>query len=348
MNSDKTIFEKPRFSLCAIYKNEEKNLPAFIDRHMELMDEMILVDTGSTDQSNQIVKSYNIPYHFFQWTRNFSEARNYSLTLPTQDWIIVLDIDEHILKEDFLRLKEIITQKQKDAYSLSQINFSDQYQDINWKSITTLPPGFHSIAQGYIPSPLIRVFRNHEGIRFHGAIHELVGDSIHSLHLSSAITDIPIYHYGWIIDQRADEEKERKKKEYRELIKQEYQRESSPKMAFYYLSTIENPEEKIKIAFQLTRTYPEIKQFWEVMARSAVQLQQWTRAISYADKGLSIHKEHTPLLAIKAHCLIEGGKPTESIPILNSLLARDPQHPIYSYQLKRAQYIINRLTENEK
>lgn len=335
------------FSLCAIYKNEEKYLEKFITNHIGLVDELILVDTGSTDRSNDIVKSFGLPYHFFPWTRNFSEARNYSLTFPSKSWIIVLDIDEQVLKSDFLRLKSVMMEKNKDAYSLVQINFMNDFDDMLWKSITSLPKEFHSYAKGYIESPLIRVFRNHKGVQFKGAIHELVGESLNRLKLSSTITDIPIYHTGWITAERTDAEKQQKKKEYRDLIKREWEKDPSPKMAFYYLSTLENPDEKIKLGFKLTKEYPQVKQFWEVLARSAAGLQQWGRALSYAEKGLQNHPGHVPLLAIQAKCLNETGNPEEALRILEALLGKDPQHPLYGFEKLRSLLMLNRDTEVE-
>jgi glycosyltransferase involved in cell wall biosynthesis len=335
------------FSLCTIFKNEEKNLEKFITDHIDLVDEMILVDTGSTDRSNEIVRDHGLPYYFFQWTDHFAEARNYSLTFAAKPWIIVLDIDEQVLKEDFQRLKTIMDEKQKDAYSLKQINFTDNFEDMNWKSITGLPKEFHSYARGYIESPLIRVFRNGKGIHFHGAIHELVGESLKRLKLSSCKTDIPIYHLGWVGAGRSDEEKQRKKKAYREMIRREWEKDPSPKMAFYYISTLENPEEKLRLAFRLTREYPEIKQFWEIITRGAAGFSQWKRALSYAGKGLEHHPDHIPLLVIKAKCLNETANPQEALEILEPLRKKDPLHPVYWFETFKSLILMQRKEEAE-
>lgn len=333
------------FSLCAIYKNEENNLDTFIRNHRHLVEHMALVDTGSTDRGNEIVKDHGLDYHFFQWTHNFSEARNYSLGKAIKSWIIVLDMDEQVLEEDFIRLKSLMAQTQKDAYSLVQINFTDAIEDMNWKSVTTLPERFHSHAGGYIESPLIRVFRNHPGIRFHGAIHELVGESLRQLNLSSQKTDIPIYHLGWTTSARTDEEKLQKKKSYRELIEREWQRDQSPKMAFYYLSTMEDPEERLRLGFKLTRKYPEIKQFWEVVARTAAELEQYPRAISYADKGLDQHPGHLPLMVLKVTCLNSAGQPNRALELVNRLLEKDPKHPVYWLEKLKALVMLGRKQE---
>jgi glycosyltransferase involved in cell wall biosynthesis len=338
--------ESFEFSLCAIYKNEESNLEDFIARHAGMVDEMVLVDTGSTDRSNDIVRDHGLDYHFFQWNHNFSDARNFSLKPASRPWIIVLDIDEQVLEEDFLRLKSFMKEKGKDAYSLRQINFTDNFEDINWKSISNLPEAFHSYGQGYIESPLIRVFRNLPGVFFHGAIHELVGESLHRLNLSSCLTDVPIYHLGWMA-ARTNEEKKRKKVAYRELIKREWQRDPSPKMAFYYLSTLDDAEERLKLAFRLCKQYPEVKQFWEVLTRGAVGLKQWKRALSYADKGLKFHPGHVPLLAMKARCLNGSGQPATALEVLEGLLKNDPMHPVYWFEKFKALILLQRKEEAE-
>jgi tetratricopeptide (TPR) repeat protein len=258
-----------------------------------------------------------------------------------------LDIDEQVLAEDFLRLKAIMAEQQKDAYSLKQVNFTDNFEDINWNSITALPKQFHSYARGYIESPLIRVFRNHKDIRFHGAIHELVGESLRRLNLSSFITDIPIYHLGWVGAARTDEEKQRKKESYREMIRREWEKDPSPKMAFYYLSTLENVEDRLRLAFRLTKEFPGVKQFWEIMARSAAGLNQWQRALTYAEKGLEHHPGHVPLLVIKAKCLNETANPNAALEILEPLIKKDPLHPISWFEKFRALLMLRRKEEAE-
>lgn len=337
--------ETLEFSLCAIYKNEEKNLKSFLERHIDLFDEFVMVDTGSTDSSNEIVKSYGISHHFFQWINDFSKARNYSLTKATKPFIFVLDIDEHVLKEDLERLKTIIRKTGKDVYSLVQVNFTDSREEIKWKSIETLPEAFRSVAGGYIPSPLFRVFRNHKGVCFHGVIHELVGESVTRLGLSSKVTDIPIYHYGWLDTGRTDEEKNRKKKVYKEMIRKAWENDPSPKMAFYYISSLDDPREKFKLAFRMTKQYPDVKQFWELIALNAVTLRQWARALSYTEKGLLHHPDNDALKAIRIRCLNETAQPQEALDLVDDLINSDPGNPVYRFEKFRSLLMLGRKDE---
>lgn len=336
--------EPLEFSLCALYKNEERNLEKFLQNHTGLFDEWVMVDTGSTDRSNDIVKSFGITPHFFQWVNHFSIARNYSLTKATKPFIVVLDMDEQVLKEDFERLKTIIKESGKDVYSLLQVNFTPDRGDLNWKSVRTLPSRFHELAPGYIPSPLFRVFRNHKGVEFNGKIHELVGDSVSRLKLSSKITDVPIYHYGWL-EARTDEEKKRKKETYREMIKQAWESDQSPKMAFYYLKTLEDSQEKIRLGFKLTKQFPRIKQYWEVMVGAAIELEQWDRALSYIQKGLNHHPGNTTLMSAQARCLNETAQPGQALEIVERLMRDDPGNPAYWFEKFRSLLMLGRKQE---
>lgn len=337
-----------KFSLCSIYKNEEKNLERFIRNHQDLFDELILVDTGSTDRSNEIVESFGLSRHFFQWTSNFSEARNHSLSLARHPFIIVLDMDEWLLKEDFERLKTIIEESGKDAFSLRQINFTDEYHETQWRSSSTLPETVRHYASGYLVSPLIRVFRNFSQIHFRGIIHEIVGDSIRENGLISMKTDIPIYHFGWLQRVQSEEESVKKQQAYDEMIKKAFEKDPSPQTGYYYINSLKDPKERIKQAYRLTKQFPKINHFWIIIAQNSVLLNQWDRALSYADKGLKNHPEDMTLLAIRARCLNETGHPEQALAQVENLLKQDAQHPAYWFEKFRALVMLNRRNEAKK
>jgi len=303
---------------------------------------MVLVDTGSTDRSAEIVQAHGLEHHVFSWTGHFSEARNYSLSLAQRDWILVLDMDERMLPSDVALLRERMSESGRDAFSLRQVTFTDTVEDLGWRGIETLPPAFHAVARGYVVSPLIRAFRNFAGIHFHGAIHELVGESIARQNLSSMVTDIPVYHYGWVASARTDEEKLLKRRAYARMIRKAWEEDPSPKMAYYYVSTLEDPEEKLRILYRLTRQYPEVRQFWEAMTQSAVGLQQYDRALAYAERGLSLHPESFPLLVLKARLLNETGHPCQAAELLAVLLRRDPQNPLLLREEARSRLLMER------
>jgi len=96
-------------SVCMIVKNEEKVLARCLDSLAGLSDEIIIIDTGSTDSTKEIAARYTDKIYDFHWNQDFSEARNYSFEKATMEYIYVADADEVIDEENqhrFLALKE--------------------------------------------------------------------------------------------------------------------------------------------------------------------------------------------------------------------------------------------------
>ena len=95
-------------SLCMIVKNEEPVLARCLDSVASMMDEIIIVDTGSTDRTKEIAAQYTSRIYDFTWCDDFSAARNYAFSLATMDYIYCPDADEYLDLENqrrFLRLK---------------------------------------------------------------------------------------------------------------------------------------------------------------------------------------------------------------------------------------------------
>ena len=105
-------------SLCMITKNEEKNISRCLNSVKEIVDEIIIVDTGSTDNTIEIAKSYGANIYHYDWTNDFSDARNKSLEKATKDWILVLDADEELPYEEGLKLKNVINTSQMEGLFL--------------------------------------------------------------------------------------------------------------------------------------------------------------------------------------------------------------------------------------
>lgn len=98
-------------SLCMIVKNEARVLNRCLDSVHDLVDEIIIVDTGSTDETKTIAKAYSDNVYDFEWTGSFADARNYAFSLCTCDYIYSADADEVLYEEDrnkFRILKETL------------------------------------------------------------------------------------------------------------------------------------------------------------------------------------------------------------------------------------------------
>lgn len=153
----------PTVSFCCIFKNEEKHLPKWIDNAKKIAngegDEIIAVDTGSTDRSVEILKKAGIEPYYFEWVNDFSKAKNFALSKATGDWIIFLDCDEYFNDDSITRVRQIIDEQDKDEETkviesfMLNVNEDDNNalisQFIHW-----------------------RIFRNTEDLRYVKAIHE--------------------------------------------------------------------------------------------------------------------------------------------------------------------------------
>jgi len=94
-------------SLCIIVKNEETVLARCINSIKDIVDEIIIVDTGSTDNTKEIAKEFTDKVFDFNWIDDFSAARNYSFSKATMDYIFWLDADDIVLHEDQIKFKQL-------------------------------------------------------------------------------------------------------------------------------------------------------------------------------------------------------------------------------------------------
>ena len=94
-------------SLCMIVKDESATLARCLDSVKSLVDELIIVDTGSTDGTQSIAAKYTDQIYTFEWINDFAAARNYAFSLATQDYIMWLDADDIIHESDAYLFKEL-------------------------------------------------------------------------------------------------------------------------------------------------------------------------------------------------------------------------------------------------
>ena len=107
-------------SLCMIVKDEEKVIGNCLSSIHDLVDEIIIVDTGSTDKTKEICKLFTDKIYDFEWNYDFSSARNYSFSHATSDYIMWLDADDILKEEDRIKLKKLKEEMDGsiDVYSL--------------------------------------------------------------------------------------------------------------------------------------------------------------------------------------------------------------------------------------
>lgn len=193
-------------SLCVIAKNEAHCIARMLESVRGLVSETIVVDTGSTDGTQEIAAALGAKVLSRQWRDDFAEARNFSLSLATRPWILVLDADEELSPESIAIISARVADK-PIAYSLDRYHFS-------WRpdasSSTLVPPEMPAYARGaraYFKTHDIRLFPNDSRIRFVGAVHESAEDSLYRLGIPYERCPAIIYHYGHLIGVERKQEK---------------------------------------------------------------------------------------------------------------------------------------------
>ncbi|BAL84163.1 putative glycosyl transferase family 2 protein [Selenomonas ruminantium subsp. lactilytica TAM6421] len=174
----------PYISACVIVRNEEKNLPRWLACMSELADEMVVVDTGSTDNTMEIAEQAGARLFSFPWINDFAAAKNYALEQAKGDWIIFLDADEYIKPQDHACVRELIRQNDQRKDILGFVNpLINVDQDKDNAYISTIYQ--------------IRVFRNLSDLRYVGAIHEILQYRGQAEKNMPLLEYYAIYHTGY-------------------------------------------------------------------------------------------------------------------------------------------------------
>ncbi len=160
-------------SLAMIVKNEEKYLDRCLKSAAHLVDEIVVVDTGSSDQTVEIAAQYGAKIYHFEWIDDFAAARNYSLEHVTGDWVLVLDADQYF-EEDFSAAIKQFTKSNVKRAGLIEI-ISKYEQD---------GQTLHSTDY------MARLFPR--GARFEGRIHEQLMPL-----MPTVITGLKLMHDGY-------------------------------------------------------------------------------------------------------------------------------------------------------
>ncbi len=165
-------------SLCMIVRDEEQNLPQCLGSVKGVVDEIVILDTGSSDATAEIANRYGARILYRQWNRNFSDMRNYALKHSSGDWILQLDADERLVQEDIQFVREAVKNKDVNSVFCNIINIKGS-------------PIGHT--QFYSQ----RLFRNGLGAFYEGTVHETLQIKGKALFPSN----IRIIHYGYNLDE---------------------------------------------------------------------------------------------------------------------------------------------------
>ncbi len=171
-----------RVSATLIVRNESAFIEECLGSLVGFVDQIVVVDTGSHDDTVQKASRYPVKIHFFPWCHDFSAARNFALEQASGEWILYIDADERLAVPDRHLWDDVLADRGKAAWRLRF------YPRLDWT-----------------PYAELRLFRNDPRIRFRGVIHESIYDGVNAVCRSDGrevhCCDIALQHIGYEADQ---------------------------------------------------------------------------------------------------------------------------------------------------
>ncbi len=293
---------QPLITLSMIVKNEEKMLRGCLESAEKVVDEIVIVDTGSTDRTIEIAKEFGAKIYHFDWINDFAAARNEALKHSKGKWILYLDADERI------------SQFEVDKFRTSLANLSENSGGLICtieSPHANLTGGESDVHRGSYP----RIFRNLglDKVKFQGRVHEQISPSLKENDLQLLQSDIIIYHLGY--DQSRDIMEGKIERNYRMLL-QHVREEPTNGYAWYQLGQTlghmnlkKEAEETIKFALKCGNLSPMIE------ASASASLAQFTgndkrfdEALKWANRSLELTPNSLYALNLRAYALLHLGK----------------------------------------
>jgi glycosyltransferase involved in cell wall biosynthesis len=286
----------PLISLAMIVKNEEATLVHCLESVRPLVDEMVIVDTGSTDSTIEIASGFGAQVRHFQWCDDFAAARNESLKYCKGEWVLILDADEAIDPLDYEKIKSACLNPTADAYDLVQRNY---VSGVEFNVLGERPVANKSAySEGktipyYSDNNLFRLARLFDGLVYTGRVHETFELSVAAHGRTIAHLDAVIHHYGKLLVGR-DEHKTQ-----------------------YYLFLAAKEAEK----------NPTFEKAQFNLLQQAVNAKQWELALKAAQARIKLNANVEPFVLFgKGWALQELGRHEEAIFTFDLLLYSDPKH----------------------
>lgn len=264
--------------VCMIVKNEEKFLRGCLDSVKYVADEIVIVDTGSTDKTIEIAQEYKSKIFNFEWINDFSAARNFALSKVHSDWILYLDADERLTensRKDIRRYADL-----KGSYGLK-----------------CLVKSYDSFSNTYNTIKYTRFFKNHPDLKFEGKVHEQIDPSLKANKFQIIDSSIEIIHLGYDI---AKDGKISKAKRNLELLLVEYNKSKSSYYAFQLGQT-----------YMILGDYDQSQKFFEIALKGKDFPEEY-KAFCHghiANYELKKHKIGNALIHIKQAMNIDKTQP---------------------------------------
>jgi len=210
-----------------IVRDEERVLRRALNSVKDVADEMIVVDTGSKDNTAAIAEELGAKTSYFEWNDNFADARNFSMDQATGDWLLILDADEEFYAPDREKLLRLIENPDVDSIALVLRNLFPSPETQTDESLPNISKYRHTA--NHLP----RLLRNKPEVRFERRIHEDVSPGAVPPE-RRYVSDVSIYHYGYCYQ---DDRKQRRSQRNERLTGLYLQENPTDPTAYFYVGS---------------------------------------------------------------------------------------------------------------
>jgi len=285
-------------SLAMIVKDEEAALAHCLKSVETLVDEIIIVDTGSRDKTVEIAQAFGARIYHFKWCDDFAAARNESLKYCLSPWVLVLDADEAIDPLDYEKIRDACIHQTADVYELTIRNYMSS--SLSTTHDIGAAPNKSAYSEGkeypfYTDNPCMRLVRRFEGLSFSGKIHETIGKTVLSLGKSIGKLDAVIHHYG-----KADRDREENKAQY-----------------YFTLARREAEKKPADVWNQFN------------LLQQALCAEQWEAAVGAAQASMKLSASVEPVVLYGAGIALQKmNRHEEAIDYFDLLLRQNPKHAL--------------------
>ncbi len=294
-----------RLSVSMIIKNEEKMLAECLESVKDAADEIIIVDTGSTDRSKEIAARYGAKIYDFAWADDFSEARNFSLSQCTGDWVLYIDADERLTPESGRYIKNYISSALPEIGGFL-CTIESEHSQLD---------GSLEKHRGSYP----RLFRNlgYPRVKFQGRVHEQISPSLVENGLNFAVTDLVITHLGY--NQPYEVMQQKVKRNYTMLLAHIKEEPTNGYAWFQLGQTLgqmnlkKEAEEAIKFAISCGNLTDTIySSATAVLAQFSGNGRRFAESLDWAEKSLVKSPNQIYTLSLKGNALLNLGRKNEA------------------------------------
>jgi tetratricopeptide (TPR) repeat protein len=293
--------EEQTISLVMIVKDEAEMLEECLQSAAGLVDEIIVVDTGSSDRTVEIAESFEARVFSFPWTGSFAEARNESLRHASGQWVLHLDADERLIEDDVKQMRSLLNRVYCEGFTLVETNYT----------------GEEGSGAAVVHAPL-RVWRNRPQYQFEGAIHEQKTRFMpHYLPARFQASGVRILHYGYLKEMIQGRDKSQRNLK---LLTEEARQNPNPFNSFNLGNEYALLDDNNSAAVAYENSWADLQAsdkfrvvgYSGMLAKGLVrQLRmagQYEKSQQYCDQALKLLPQHTDLVLEKAYLALQEGQ----------------------------------------